>query len=159
MTALIHMNHITAVNHALGLLSELRQVLDFIRASTEREELAASAQNIKGPMAALHEELEDTISYRSGQNLVDLAENLERTHGQPGVTDNEAIFSINELRYQASGEPRLLERTYRVLHQAWEASIFPEQFKRHLEETGLATSFGWQVAEVLIANFSEAKAR
>ena len=144
-----------ALAYTIHLLGELRQALDLIRANTERDELASVLQESKGTLAALYEELEDTVAYRSGRALTSLAEDLESTY-DPVDGD---VFSIGEQLHQESGEVRSIDRTYRVLHRAWEASVLPEQFERHLELMRPATSFGLQVGRVLTTHFTEAKTR
>ncbi|WP_282875810.1 hypothetical protein [Pseudomonas peli] len=158
MPTFANMNHTDAMNHAQGLISELRQTLDLIQAGTDRNDLAAAVQLAKGPMAALLDELEDSIAQHAGRNLTGLAEDLEQAHGFCSTADA-PIFSIGELRHQArQNEPRAFDRDCRVLHQAWDASCLPDQFQSHLEHMGLTTSFGQQVARVLGKYFDEAKA-
>jgi hypothetical protein len=144
------------LSKAISLLSELRQTLDLVRAIDEREELSSALQNSKGHLAALREELEETVVYRGGQKLAHLAEELER---KLGYVDDEEVFSIGELRELAQATPRALDSSYRSLQQAWETSVFPEQFERRLDSIGCKTSFEWQVKCTLMAYFDEAKSR
>lgn len=144
------------LSQAISLLSELRQTLDLVRAIDEREELSSAIQNSKGHLAALREELEDTVAYRGGQKLAQLAEELER---ELGFVDDEEVFSIGELREIARTSPRALDSSYRSLQRAWETSARPEQFERRLESMGCKTSLEGQVKSTLLAYFDEAKSR
>ncbi|MCZ4323984.1 hypothetical protein [Pseudomonas anguilliseptica] len=156
MTITVDTAHDGALAHTINLLNELRHALDLIRAETEREELASAVQDTKGHLAALREELEDTIAYHGGQKLAQLAEELEREYG---FVDDEEVFSIGELREMAKTSPRALDSSYRSIHEAWETYVLPYQLEQHLDSTGSKTSFEWQVKHTLLAYFDEAKAR
>lgn len=156
MTITANTTYDEVLSQAISLLSELRQTLDLVRAVEEREELLCAVQNSKGHLAALREELEDTVAYRAGRKLTYLAEELER---ELGYVDEEEVFSIGELRELAQKSPRALDSSYRSLQRAWEASALPDQFERHLESMGCKTSLELQVKNTLLAYFDEAKAR
>lgn len=156
MTITANTTYDEVLSQAIGLLSELRQTLDLVRAVDEREELSSAIQNSKGHLAALREELEDTVAYRRGQKLAYLAEELEREYG---FVDDEEVFTIGELREIAQATPRALDSSYRSLQLAWETSELPEQFERRLDSTGCKTSFEGQVKSTLLVYFDEAKSR
>ena len=147
--------HDEVLAHTITLLNDLRQALDLIRVETEREELASTVQNTKGHLAALREELEDTIAHRGGQKLARLAEEFEHEYG---VVDDE-VFTIGELREMAKASPRALDSSYRSIHEAWKTHASPDQLEQYLDSTGTKTSFEWQVKHTLLAYFDEAKAR
>ncbi len=146
-----------AMNHAMELLHELHQTLDFIRAETGREDLATAVKNIKGPMAALREELEESLAHCAGLELAFFAEDFERNQSLSRSEDG-PVFSISEYRNLEGEESHSLDRTYRALHRAWNGSMFPEEFNTELKRIGGVCAFGWAVAEVLIKNFDDAKA-
>ncbi|MDH0334931.1 hypothetical protein [Metapseudomonas otitidis] len=144
------------LSQAADLLTELRQKLDLIRAVEEREELLSAVQKSKGHLTVLREELEETMACRGGRKLTQMAEELER---ELGYVDEEEVFSIGELRELAQASPRALDSSYRSLQRAWEASVYPEQFERHMESAGCRTSLEFQVKNTLLAYFYEAKSR
>lgn len=153
-------NHTAALNSALEQLRTLRQTLDFIRAETPRKELAETVRSSQGVMAALLEELEESIVHRSGYRLTILAEQIEAELRNQGRQDDEAIWSIAELWEQAKAHEQLaLDRDYRVLGQAWQDSCFADQLQSRLERMVLLTDIGHQTAKVLVQHYDDAKAR
>lgn len=152
-------NKAEVLSRAMGLMKELRYTLDLIRAGTPREELVEAVGAARAPLAALQDELGDSIAYSAGWRLSAIAEDIEAKAKREGEILGDAVHGLHMLRLNFEEyDPRGLDRDYRMLASAWEASNNPEQLQNRLDEAQLGTELGGAVARILVGRYDEAKA-
>lgn len=153
-------NKVATLNHAKELLQELRHTLDLIRAGTPREDMAEAVSAARAPLAMLQAEIEDSIAYSIGWHLSNAVEDIEANAANEGQTIGDEFRTVPELRL-ASGrtEPRELDRDYRMLGQAWEASCLSDQLELRLERAQLQTRIGEVAAKILRDHYEAVKER
>ncbi|WP_417540018.1 hypothetical protein [Marinobacter sp.] len=140
---------------ALLQIEALRSTLDYIRSVYTEGDLTRATSAALAAMAALREELKNSIANARGNQLISAVEKLE---GGRIAAEGGTEFPLNHARHTDREEfPEGYDRDCRVLARAWDASWSAEQLRERLSASEAATECGEMAARALVTHYEDVK--